>query len=113
MGSGQEGEEEAREVVQGLVRGTEPERREALVALLWEHRAAFQLHPGEKGWATWVEHRINTGDHPPIKQPPRRLAPHRRALIDAEVEKMLGGGIIEPAEGPWASPVVLVKKKDG
>ncbi len=26
---------------------------------------------------------------------------------------MLASGTIEPAEGPWASPVVLVKKKDG
>ena len=33
--------------------------------------------------------------------------------MDDEVEKMLQGGTIEPAEGPWASPVMLVKKKDG
>ena len=26
---------------------------------------------------------------------------------------MLSKGIIEPAAGPWASPIVLVKKKDG
>ncbi len=33
--------------------------------------------------------------------------------MDTEVEKMLASGTIEEAEGPWASPVVLVKKKDG
>ena len=29
------------------------------------------------------------------------------------VDDMLSKGIIEPAHGPWASPIVLVRKKDG
>ena len=32
-----------------------------------------------------------------------------RKLLDS----MLSRDIIEPSHGPWASPVVLVKKKDG
>ena len=34
-------------------------------------------------------------------------------MVEEEVEKMLAGEVIEPSQGPWASPVVLVKKKDG
>ena len=104
---------EVEAVIQKLTEGVEEVHRPALEELLRRHQNAFQLRPGDKGRATMVEHRIKTGDHPPIKQAPRRLAPHRRRLVDEEVDKMLEGGVIEPATGPWAAPVVLVKKKDG
>ena len=101
------------EVVGDLVEGVEEPNRAELADLLRKHGGALQLEPGDMGRATMVEHHIRTGEHPPIKQAPRRLAPHRRSLVDEEVDKMLSSGTIEPAEGPWASPVVLVKKKDG
>ena len=31
----------------------------------------------------------------------------------AEEERMKEMGVIEPSDAPWASPVVLVRKKDG
>ena len=105
--------EEETSVLDGLVSGTEEGKKEALRELLSEHKGAFQLHKHDTGRANWVEHKINTGTNYPIRQAPRRLAPHRRKLVDVEVDKMLESGTIEPAEGPWASPVVLVKKKDG
>jgi transposase InsO family protein len=60
-----------------------------------------------------VRHRINTGDHPPIKQRAYRVSPAERRIIQNEVDKMQKKGIIQPSESPWSSPVVLVRKKDG
>ncbi|GBM26318.1 Retrovirus-related Pol polyprotein from transposon 297 [Araneus ventricosus] len=60
-----------------------------------------------------TQHRINTGDHPPIKQYPRRLPLARKEEADNLVKEMVDNGIIEESSGPWASPIVLVKKKDG
>ncbi|GBM17150.1 Retrovirus-related Pol polyprotein from transposon 297 [Araneus ventricosus] len=60
-----------------------------------------------------TQHRINTGGYPPIKQYPRRLPLARKEEADHLVKEMVDNGIIEESSGPWASPIVLVKKKDG
>ena len=60
-----------------------------------------------------VQHRIDTQSANPVKQPPRRLPFHRREEIKRILNDMLAQGVIEPATGPWPSPVVLLQKKDG
>ena len=59
-----------------------------------------------------MEHRIDTGDARLIRQPLRRQAFEHTKFIREETDEMLRHGIIEPAASPWASNVVLVKKKD-
>jgi len=49
----------------------------------------------------------------PIKQRYRPRNPAMQAVIDAEAEKMIHEGVIEPASGPWSSLVVIVRKRDG
>ena len=56
---------------------------------------------------------IDTGDARPVRQPLRRVPPLHHQVIEKHVDDMLRQGIIEPALSPWASNVVLVKKKDG
>ncbi|GBN46384.1 hypothetical protein AVEN_23265-1 [Araneus ventricosus] len=60
-----------------------------------------------------TQHRINTGDHPPIKQYPRRLPLARKEEADNLVKEMADNGIVEESPSPCASPIVLAKKKDG
>ncbi|GBM42268.1 Transposon Ty3-I Gag-Pol polyprotein [Araneus ventricosus] len=60
-----------------------------------------------------TQHRINTSDHPPIKQHPRRLPLARKEEAEHLVKEMVDNGIIEESSDLWASPIVLVKKKDG
>ena len=49
----------------------------------------------------------------PIRQPPRRLPFHQRDLVKKLLDDVLEQKIVEPACGPWASPIVLVMKKGG
>ena len=76
-------------------------------------RDSFALRPGEVGRTDRVTHTIPTGDAAPIKQAPRR-APHAlRSVVENQVEDMLAKGIIRESTSPWASPIVLVRKRDG
>ena len=61
-----------------------------------------------------ISHLINTGDAAPIRQPPPRRLPYAfREEAQSQVRNMLEQGVIQPSASPWASPIVLVKKKDG
>lgn len=64
------------------------------------------------GCTNRVEHVIRTNS-PPIKQRYYRVSPVVQKQIDEELNEMLRLGIVEPSNSPWASPIVLVKKKDG
>ncbi|GBL92230.1 Transposon Ty3-I Gag-Pol polyprotein [Araneus ventricosus] len=89
------------------------EQRRAVRKLLKEFQNLFSTCDADVGRCNMTQHRINTGDHPPIKQYPRRLPLARKEEADHLVKEMVDNGIIEESSGPWASPIVLVKKKDG
>lgn len=72
----------------------------------------FSTGSNDLGRTSGVYHEINTGDHRPIKQAPRRLAYHRQAEVRKILEHMEKDGIIWPSDSPWASPIVLVTKPD-
>ncbi|GFX15357.1 hypothetical protein TNCV_3302861 [Trichonephila clavipes] len=56
---------------------------------------------------------FDTADHPPIKQHPRRLSFAKQEEVGTLLREMQENDIIEPSSSPWASPIVLVRKKDG
>ena len=60
-----------------------------------------------------MKHRIETEDAKPISRASYPTAWKQRDQIRRQVEEMLDLGIVEEAMGPWASPVLLVPKKDG
>ena len=71
-------------------------------------------HPDEKlGRTDLVYHKIDVEGHRPIKQRTRRLPVHKHAEVKKLLGEMLDQGIITPSDSPWASPIVLVTKKDG
>ena len=90
---------------------TPPEKAQ-LLSLINEYRDNFATSPEELGRTGLVTHKIDTGDQPPIRQRPYRVSHQQRTIIEEHVTDMLNRGIIQPSVSPWASPVVLVKKKD-
>ena len=91
---------------------TEVERLELEDQVLSYHDV-FAVESSELGTTDVTEHTINTGTHPPIRQPARRIPFALREKIDKLVGEMLEQQVIVPSASPWASPVVLVRKKDG
>lgn len=81
--------------------------------LLLEFKELFAVSDSDLGHTDRVKHKIETGASKPVKKPPRRTPVSLRKEVDKHVEKMLEKGIIEPADGPWSSGIVLVNKKDG
>ena len=64
------------------------------------------------GCTPLLEHTIETHG-PPLRQLYRRQNPAVRREEMAQVQQMLASDVICPSNSPWASPVVMVKKKDG
>lgn len=57
--------------------------------------------------------RINVMNNNPIFSGPRRLSYRERGEVKTKIDELLKVGIIRPSESPYASPIVLVKRKDG
>jgi hypothetical protein len=87
--------------------------RETLERHILSYHDVFALDASELGTTHVTEYAINTGTHPPIRQPPRRMPFALRKTLDMLVGEMLAQQVIVPSSSPWASPVVLVRKKDG
>ena len=75
--------------------------------------AAFAGSEEDVGFTKIAEHYIDVGNCRPIGQRPRRLAAAELDAVNAEMDDMIKKGVIEPSCSAWASPIVMVKKKDG
>ena len=90
------------------------EGRATLRTILVKYAHVFAA-PGEPvtGRTTAVQHDIETNGARPVLCGPRRPAPAGLRTEQTCIKDMLERGQIESSDSPWASPVVLVTKKDG
>ena len=105
------------EYLEDIVQGSHPSSgdtgRQSLRDLLHRYEHVFPA-PGElvTGRTKSVQHEIVTKDARPLRCGTRLLAPAGLRKEQEFIKDMLTGGQIEPSDSPWASPVVLVTKKD-
>ena len=81
--------------------------------LLIEYEDIFIGPQGKVGYTDLVEHKIDTGDAAPKRSTWFRKSFAERDAIEKEVNHLLDEDRIRVSQSPWASSVVLVKKKDG
>lgn len=87
--------------------------QEQLFDFLIDHHQAFCLDGQERGETDLVQLHIDTGDTPPKRQLVRRMPFAVREEVPHQLRKMQSTVAIQPSSSPGASPVVMVKKKDG
>ena len=56
---------------------------------------------------------INVGQAVPRTSGFKRLNPEEQLVVNEYVEKLIAADVVEPCNGPWSSPILLVPKKDG
>ena len=87
--------------------------KEMLIQVLRQFPDVFAPSDGSPGLVEGVQCDIDTGTANPILQKRWRHTPEQLEQIRENIEELLSKGIIEPGEGQWGFPVVMVKKKDG
>ena len=88
-------------------------QREALYNLLLSYSDVFAACDTDLGCTDVTQLCIYTGEATPVRQPPRCVPAALRQQTQELLHGMQKQGIIQPSSSPWASPVVLVRKKNG
>ena len=87
-----------------------PDQQDQINALLHEFQDIMTDLPG---CTNLGKHDIKLTDKEPIKCRPYPLPHALREEVKNEVQKMINLDIVETSSSPYASPVVMVRKKDG
>ena len=86
---------------------------EQVEQLVQQWADVFSQHDLDLGHTTLLKHRIRLNDDVPFKERHRRIPPHMVDEVKAHIEEMLALGVVRKSDSPYASGVVLVRKKDG
>ena len=73
----------------------------------------FSKDDMDMGRTNLVKHHIKLTDPVPFKEAYRRIPPQMYDEVKTHLQEMLDLGAIRPSNSPWASAIVLVRKKDG
>lgn len=81
--------------------------------LLLHFRDVFSTHEFDIGRVDRAKHQINLANRIPFKHRHRRISPGMYHEVVTHLRQLCEHGIIRESNSPWASGIVLVRKKDG
>lgn len=84
-----------------------------LATKLAERANVFSLEEWDVGLAKGVTHHIRLRDTRPFRERSRRIAPADIEDVRRHLQELLAAGIIKESRSPYASPIVIVRKKNG
>lgn len=71
------------------------------------------MHDGDLGCTELISHDIPLVDDVPVRQRYRRIPPSEYEVVKGHINQLLSAQVIRESSSPYASPIVLVRKKDG
>jgi len=89
------------------------EQVEEVESVLTRWKCVFSQHDLDLGHTSGVTHKIKLTDDIPFKERHRRIPPNMVEEVRSHIREMLDLGVIRRSESPYASGVVLVRKKNG
>ena len=81
--------------------------------LLRKYHDVFAWKDSELGFTDRVQHEIHLTQDTPVAQAYRRVPPSCLQEVRAHINDLLERKIISPSSSPYASPIVIVRKKSG
>lgn len=84
-----------------------------LAQLLRSYSSVFCTGPSDLGCTTLVQHDIATRPGIPVQHPPRRMSSGKQQDANQQIQQSLETGLARHSNNSWASPIVIVHKKDG
>jgi len=87
-------------------------QQDKLWKLLLQYPTVFAWDISEIGKCNLRKYHIDTQDSPPIAARFHRKSTKENEIIQAEVQKLLDAGIIQPSQSPWAANPLIVPKKE-
>ncbi|KAL3987009.1 ubiquitin carboxyl-terminal hydrolase 12/46 [Sarotherodon galilaeus] len=73
----------------------------------------FAKHDLDFGKTDKVKHQIKLSDPTPFKQRPRPIHPQDLDAVRQHLKELVDSGVIRESDSPFASPIVVVRKKNG
>ena len=89
-----------------------PEEFRKANEFILKYKDVFSTGDADVGHATDVTHKIELSDEHPFAQRYRKIPPAMIKEVREHINLLLKTGIIRKSKSPWASNVVLVRKKD-
>ena len=89
------------------------EQQERFICLIYENQSVFSLYDGDLGFCDRLKHSIPTTTYKLVYLPHRQIPIQLQSDVKKCLDAWLKAGIIRPSKSPYASQVVIVRKKTG